>query len=93
MRYEANRHLGRDAVRARACVQALALRARQLVPVVEAGTRRRTGETADSTHVETGHMSASGDRPAVRVVQRNVSTPLNFRTDRDYIVRSVANGL
>lgn len=92
MKFEGNRKFSKDSINARGTTLALARRAYQLAPQIKAGTSRKTGYTAGTTHVETGHRSASGDRPAVRIVQGGASVPLNFRLRRDEMVRALGGG-
>ncbi len=97
MQHTRNGRLPIQAVRTREAERALARRAHQLAPRIEAGTRKDTGTTAGSTHVETGHVSASGDRPAVWIVQTGFGSrarpgapvPLAFRHDRNYMLRAL----
>lgn len=87
MKYDRNRSLPRKAMGTAEVRAALAKIAHQRAPAIAAATRVDTGETRGSTHVETGHHANDG-RPAVRIVQTGAPVPLNWRHDRDYIVRS-----
>lgn len=56
---------------------------------LEQATRRRTGRTAASTHVEAGHTNAKRDRRAVWVVQSFGAVPMNWRTRQGYMARAL----
>lgn len=56
---------------------------------LEQATRRRTGRTAASTHVEGGHTNAKRDRRAVWVVQSFGAVPMNWRTRQGYMARAL----
>lgn len=100
MDYNRTPKFGLRAINARGVRKCVDHRARQLEPRVEAGTPVLSGATKRSTHVETGHRSASGDRYAARIVQTGTGTaddpgapvPTNFRSHRNYMIRALAGG-
>lgn len=67
----------------------LVKRAKPIARRMQAGTPVRTGHTAGTTTVETGHLNAKRDRVAVRIVQRGASVPLNWRLRRNYILKAI----
>lgn len=91
MKYDRSRSLPRKAMRTSEVKAALRTKAHQWAPRIAAQTHVRTGETKQSTHVESGHLANDG-RPAVRIVQTGAPVPLNWRYDRDYIVRALGGG-
>lgn len=91
MKYDRNGSLSRKAMRTPEVKAALRTKAQQWAPRIAARTRVDTGETKLSTHVESGHVANDG-RPSVRIVQHGAPVPLNWRHDRDYILRAVGDG-
>lgn len=104
MRYDRSRNFPRKALSTTEVRAALRTRAHQLAPLVAAATsvserggwasgeRTEPGVTKGSTRVESGHRSASGDRPAVRIVQDGAAAPEEFRQNRDYMQRALGGG-
>lgn len=63
--------------------------AKPIAARLEGSTPRRTGRTAASTDISTGHRNAKHDRRAVRVTQRFGAVPLEWRTRRGYMLRAI----
>lgn len=92
MEYRAARGAGGRLLNSRGVKRVLERRAHDYAPRIAAATRVASGETKGSTRVEPNHRSASGDRPAVRIVQDGAVLPENFRQNRDYMMRALGGG-
>lgn len=89
MQVEIHREFPGKVMRDRDTDKVLVARAKPIAARLQAITPRRTGATAGSTRIETGHTNAKRDRRAVRIVQDFGAVPLNFRTRRRYMLQAL----
>lgn len=72
--------------------RALLRAAEPMAARIRAATPVKSGETAESTRVETGHRNAKGDRIAVRIVQDGAALQLQYGQGNTKAVRQMTSG-